>query len=99
MLGRRLPGAWPPSATGRGRGPPETSSCAARTQETVGGYGVERSGTEPPGSLLSGTAMEIPDQVGDDEEVTLFHRPGLILLDIGNDSLYVKGNNGLLALL
>ena len=69
------------------------------TQDTVGGYGVERSGTEPPGSLLSGTAMEIPDQVGDDEEVTLFHRPGLILLDIGNDSLYVKGNNGLLALL
>ena len=69
------------------------------TQETVGGYGVERSGTEPPGSLLSGTAMEIPDQVGDDEEVALFHGPCLILLYIGDDSLNVKGNDGLLALL
>ena len=99
VLGRRLPGAWPPSATGRGRGPPETSYCEAMTQDTVGGYGVERSGTEPPGSLLSGTAEEIPDQVGDDEEVTSLHRPGLILLDIGDDSLNVKGDDSLLALL
>ena len=52
VLGRRCPGACPPSATGRGRGPPETSSRAAGTQETVGGYGVERSGTEPPGYLV-----------------------------------------------
>ena len=99
VLGRRLPGAWPPSATGRGRGPPETSYCEAMTQDTVGGYGVERSGTEPPGSRLPGTAVEIPDQVGDDEEVTLFHRSGLILLDICDDSLNVKGDNGFLALL
>ena len=40
VMERRFPGAWPPSATGRGRGPPETSSRVARTQETVGGYGV-----------------------------------------------------------
>ena len=41
-----LPGTCAPPHTGRGRGPLETSSCKAGTQETVGGAGVERSGTE-----------------------------------------------------
>ena len=27
------------------------------TQDTVGGYGVERSGTEPPGDLLPAAAI------------------------------------------
>ena len=31
--------------------------------------------------------------------MTLLHRPGLILLDIGDDSLNVKSDNGFLALL
>ena len=60
--GRRLTGAWPPSATGRGWGPPETSYRKAMTQDTVGGYGVERSETEPPVSLLSCTAEEMPNR-------------------------------------
>ena len=29
------------------------------TQDTVGGYGVERSGTEPPGDLLPAAANAI----------------------------------------
>ena len=37
---KEVPVGVAPSATGRGRGPPETSSRVARTQETVGGYGV-----------------------------------------------------------
>ena len=36
VLGRRFPGACAPSHKYRGRGPPETSSRGARTQETVG---------------------------------------------------------------
>ena len=38
--GGRRPGACPPPDKYRGRGPPETSSRAARTQDTVGGAGV-----------------------------------------------------------
>ena len=40
--------AWPPSAKGRGMGPAGYKSSAKQmTKETVGGYGVERSETEP----------------------------------------------------
>ncbi len=41
-------GAWPPPAMGRGRGPLDTSSRAAGTQETMGGAGAERSAAESP---------------------------------------------------
>lgn len=47
-------GAWPPAATGSGRGPPETSSRIARTQETVGGSGVsEANGVPRPHTPLT----------------------------------------------
>ena len=93
VLGRRLPGAWPPSATGRGRGPPETSSCVARTQETAGGDGVKRSETEPPGSLLSGTAEEIPGQAGHDVLQRFVAPPD----DKVFYAVHVEGDDGVLA--
>ena len=49
----RLPGTCPPPDTGRGRGPTDTSSRSAGTQETLGGAGAERSEAEFPGSLSS----------------------------------------------
>ena len=51
VLVRMLTEACPPPDTGRGRGPPDTSSRFAGTQEMVGGAGVERDSAErsPPG--------------------------------------------------
>ena len=49
--GDNLPEACPPPDTGRGRGPTDTSSREAGTQETLGGAGVKRSETESSGRL------------------------------------------------
>ena len=51
--GSRLRRACPPPDTGRGRGPAETSSRRAGTQETLGGAGVSEANGVPtgPGSL------------------------------------------------
>jgi tRNA pseudouridine38-40 synthase len=68
--GSMLPGACAPPHKGRGRGPLNTSSLRGtkddklawrlsdeeRTPEAMGGAGVERSGTESPGSILSFSA-------------------------------------------
>ena len=58
-------GACPPPDTGRGRGPLNTSSRAAGTQEAMGGAGVERSETESSGGVNSITGVKfiyvIPD--------------------------------------
>ena len=43
------PGACAPPHSGRGRGPLDTSSRAAGTQETMGGAGAKRSVAESPG--------------------------------------------------
>ena len=50
-------GAWPPSAMGRGRGPPETSYPRQRmTQDTVGGYGrSEATGAPRPEAPIRDT--------------------------------------------
>ena len=47
--GSRLRRACPPPDTGRGRGPAETSSRRAGTQETLGGAGVSEANGVPPG--------------------------------------------------
>ena len=48
-MGRLSPGTCAPPHTGRGRGPLNTSSRAAGTQEAMGGAGAEQSGAEFPG--------------------------------------------------
>ncbi len=48
--GKTVPGTCPPPDKYRGRGPLDTSPAGA--QETVGGAGVERSGTEFPGTVF-----------------------------------------------
>ena len=57
--------ACAPPHTGRGRGPLNTSSCGARTQEAVGGAVVERSGTESHEDTSTTSAIKfiyvIPD--------------------------------------
>ena len=50
--GDNLLEACPPPDTGRGRGPTDTSSREAGTQETLGGAGVKRSETESSGRLF-----------------------------------------------
>jgi len=58
VLRYEMSGGVAPLGHGKREGPAGDKSRVAGTQETVGGYGVERSGTEPPGSLLSSTAEE-----------------------------------------
>ena len=71
------PGTCPPPDTGRGRGPLNTSSREARTQEAVGGAEAKRSGAEFPGDtyltprVIRDTIIAIrrkklpdPDEVG-----------------------------------
>ena len=52
----REPGTWPPSATGRGRGPQDASYRAAMTQQIVGGYGVSVSERSSPVPCVSRSA-------------------------------------------
>ncbi len=62
VAGRQaVQGTWPPPAKGRGRGPPETSSRKAGTQDTVGGAGVSVANGVPLHCLPSGARSPAAD--------------------------------------
>ena len=63
--------------------------------------GAKRNGAprEPPFRHSGGDCRSSRHRSSIRSGMTSFHRPGLILLDIGDDSLNVKGDDGLLALL
>ena len=58
--GKEVPGGVAPLGHGEREGPAGDKLFAQQmTQDTVGGYGVERSGTEPPGDLFPAAANAI----------------------------------------